>query len=923
MAQRRRGAELPLLLLTHGRDQAQTDPAVMKVAWTKALRTTLEKADFEAAATIPIDLAFYGDLWKPVAERGARRLVKASVLQKDVAQDLLGKTGERGERGGWQTLGQVIDTLDAHFHVGDLVIEMFLRDLDDYFDKENLRKAADARIAAMARGHRGRVILLGHSMGSIVGYHLLATAPDSVGGLDGLLTFGSPLGLPSIHRRMSRLVPATPWPGVVNRWDNIWNVKDFATVHHDLSSLFLARGGQQKIVDIQAHAGEPTVSDLGRGHDPLDYIGSSELAEAVVALIGGDARGAREGKRTPRRVVRGAHPMPIERIEIREGGGGGQIRRGEHRFRDIVEDLGGVGGVGGGGGAGHERGLRMRADFEPVEEPGWARAKPPIPSPPSRIGQRPKARAMRAAARPAREPAGGVAARPPAGNVAPAPRTIQPTASADFPQTVAPGSQRRLVVAVGPKAIYDAAVAVLDKVQVPAGVESIALRVALFAPAFEVRTTATGRLDNSAVLDLRVDGQDGQSVEFFLTGRQTRRRVDTKIEVTFFQGSTPAGALTVRTAVDPDFVEDPPAARLTLHRTEAAPDPDLTFVITDRSDGLIGAGPFDIRVSREGQYFERSLGQFRVTVNVVSEAQRWLERFHDVVNWNERDWSGRIHQIGSALWWLMPADFQRFYWKEMHGKKLTIAIYSQEPYIPWELIVPQKTYDSRREQMLGMAFPIARWTQGLAFPTPAPQVQLSVIAPDYSDGDELPEAQKEAKLLMARYGAIAGPVRRQAVRRLLRRGEGVVHFAGHGSYDPELVELSAIELLDGSLNPGDLPRPLADGSTTRPFIFLNACEVGEQGFDLTALGGWASEFCKRGFAGFVGPYWAVKDEIAGKAAATFYDELSNGKTVAQAVQAIRLRFLADPHPSWLAYTVHCQPNVTLAVKANQGGPDGR
>jgi CHAT domain-containing protein len=191
-----------------------------------------------------------------------------------------------------------------------------------------------------------------------------------------------------------------------------------------------------------------------------------------------------------------------------------------------------------------------------------------------------------------------------------------------------------------------------------------------------------------------------------------------------------------------------------------------------------------------------------------------------------------------------------------------------------------------------------------------------VIAPNYVGYDELPSAQLEAQDLIDRFGATAGPVRRPGVRRLLRDGGfEIVHFSGHGSYDPDLVELSAIELLDGSLNPGDLPRPSTNGSAMRPFVFMNACEVGELGYDLMALGGWASEFCRRGFSGFVGPYWAVDDEIAGKASATFYDELRRGRTVAEAVQSIRLRFNSDPHPSWLAYTVHCQPNVTIGISA--------
>src|SRR4029078_5966763 len=98
--------------------------------------------------------------------------------------------------------------------------------------------AADKRVIDKARVHDGRVILLGHSMGSIVGYHLLAVATQSIAHLHTLVTFGSPLGLPSVYARMERLVSGTPLPASLQTWDNVWNLKDFATAHDDPPSLF-------------------------------------------------------------------------------------------------------------------------------------------------------------------------------------------------------------------------------------------------------------------------------------------------------------------------------------------------------------------------------------------------------------------------------------------------------------------------------------------------------------------------------------------------------------------------------------------------------------------------------------------------------------------------------------------------------------
>jgi hypothetical protein len=55
--------------------------------------------------------------------------------------------------------------------------------------------------------------------------------------------------------------------------------------------------------------------------------------------------------------------------------------------------------------------------------------------------------------------------------------------------------------------------------------------------------------------------------------------------------------------------------------------------------------------------------------------------------------------------------------------------------------------------------------------------------------------------------------------------------------------------------------------------------------------------------------------VARKAALLFYGALKAGQTIGEAMQEIRRRFDEDEeypsHPTWLAYTLHCQPNVTV------------
>jgi len=885
--------DLPSLLITHGRNQAMTDPAQMKRDWSGALIRGLEGIGYRDAKRIRIDLAFYGDLWRPGVER-LERGAKPSEIQNAFARELLAKRGVAPERLGWDTLAGLIALVDEKLRVGDALLELFMRDLDDYFDDARLRSRADDRVARKATALGGRVILLAHSMGSIVGYHLLSKRGAELPGLFGLVTFGSPLGMDTIHDRVARLVPGTPFQNSLQRWANVWNEKDFATVVRELAPLFPVPSDGRQLEDVMALAGEPGIGDPGRGHDPLAYLGSTALAEALVALIEGRPVSLGEGAAPPatlaagpRSPERGApRAEPVELLERRERVGVASARPGTWGFARPQMDtmmmrhvpLGRSGPTGGG---------RTERAGRPERPTITTRASRPTPT--SRT-----ARASR-----------------PAHGAAPAKRTVERTASADFPPIVAPGSEHDLVFAIGHAAVFARSSGLL--IEVPADASSVDLRVGVYAPEFEVRTEA-GEDRPWAPVTLPLEGNGEVRGRFRLRARPTRRRLEATIYLTFYRGGTPVGHLELATVVDPDHVARAGAIRVSL---AAARDADLTFVVTDRSLEAVGAGPFDIRVSREGVFFERPLGQFRVTMNAVSEAHGFLERFHDVAEIPDpRRRIRAIAEIGSALWWLLPDGFRTFYWDEMHGHDLTVAVYSQEPYIPWELIAPQRTRRSRPEPMLGVSFAIARWTQGLPFPDPVARARIGVVAPDYDGGDALPSARAEADALIARFGAVREKATRRAVRKLLGSDTvDVVHFSGHGSFDPQVVELSQISLADDPLTPSDLPSP--DPRQDRPFVFLNACQVGESGFELTEIGGWAVAFCEAGSAGFVGPYWAVDDQVARRAAETFYGELADGKTVAQAVRAIRRRFATDPddraHPSWLAYTLHCQPNVTLGL----------
>jgi hypothetical protein len=278
--------------------------------------------------------------------------------------------------------------------------------------------------------------------------------------------------------------------------------------------------------------------------------------------------------------------------------------------------------------------------------------------------------------------------------------------------------------------------------------------------------------------------------------------------------------------------------------------------------------------------------------------------------------------VGNRLWSKLPPAFQAEYWALLHENAAAraIQIITDEAYIPWELLKPFKLESGKRVDcpFWGETFSIGRWDPARPIPQPLVVKRGNVVVPDYPDPQmKLPFAKREIDVLQSVCGAtpVTG-TRTDVVGMLQEGGWQLVHFACHGEYDKDNPDLSRLLMEDSPL-PATLIAAAATGvAGDRPFVFLNACEVGKQGIALTHLGGWAETFCANGFSGFVGPLWEVDDEIAYEASRLFYEALRAGATLGEALQAVRRQWKASDddlrfNPTWLAYSLHSDPMLKV------------
>ncbi len=281
---------------------------------------------------------------------------------------------------------------------------------------------------------------------------------------------------------------------------------------------------------------------------------------------------------------------------------------------------------------------------------------------------------------------------------------------------------------------------------------------------------------------------------------------------------------------------------------------------------------------------------------------------------------------GRQLFKIAPPHFEEVFWALIDsGVPLkTISIVSQEPYIPWELMIPRRRVNDRMDThpALGVEFVVGRWTQRslTAGRQLIPLEDSYVIAPKISKRP-LTHAPTESLFVRQNFpGQEIDPVNFENIQTtLLAGGKTLIHFACHGiSKEGGTQEI----YLDNDLTLSSNTILGMDGvehaiHDKRPLVFLNACEVGRTIPSLTGVGGFADSFLELGASAVIAPLWSVKDNIAHQIALEFYGRVLKEPATpfAEILRDIRAKAY-DPtnaEDSYAAYCFYGDPLVSRLV----------
>ena len=285
----------------------------------------------------------------------------------------------------------------------------------------------------------------------------------------------------------------------------------------------------------------------------------------------------------------------------------------------------------------------------------------------------------------------------------------------------------------------------------------------------------------------------------------------------------------------------------------------------------------------------------------------------------------------------------------------TVLIASAESCVPWELARVAPPIDASRPAFLGAQVVVGRWlrgaptvtpagvTAGDAAPPPRPPTQppaqisvrnMAVMAGMYraeSGLSKLPAAEAEARALVESYDAVPLAASTQALKQLLDAqlvrgfdrigGADVVHFAGHGEFDPTRPDSSVLFLSNGKPIPSLLFRSAKYGGAQQPLMFLNACMIGIGGEVLGEMGGFPGNCLRGGFGGVLGALWEVNDTVAAEIALEFWRRAmprpgTAPEPVAAILRDLRAGYVCGdastpPQSTYLSYVYFGHPRLTL------------
>lgn len=180
----------------------------------------------------------------------------------------------------------LLDSIKNHFGidaVADEVLRHKLKDLSRYYEVKKDRDVLRGRLEKRILEHQNsRIMVLAHSMGSIIAYDVLRALgrkqPRLV--IDHFVTIGSPLGLPHVKYKISEESAVVRTPSIVKNWTNFADRRDPVAIDTHLAGDYEPNMSGVQVKD------DLICNDWGGiNHKSYGYLRCPEVSKVIKNFI--------------------------------------------------------------------------------------------------------------------------------------------------------------------------------------------------------------------------------------------------------------------------------------------------------------------------------------------------------------------------------------------------------------------------------------------------------------------------------------------------------------------------------------------------------------------------------------------------------------------------------------------------------------
>jgi hypothetical protein len=176
--------------------------------------------------------------------------------------------------------------------VADVVLKHTLTDLGRYYNEPAIRDELRGRLrAALDRAHGAvrRIMVIGHSMGSIIAYDTLRAIGRERRDLsvDHLVTIGAPLGLPNVKFRISQEHDLVRTPSIVRKWTNLAERRDPVAFDTHLAGDYRANDSDVRVHDDLV-CNDTVLDDDAKHpdyHSGIGYLRTPEMSRIIRGFL--------------------------------------------------------------------------------------------------------------------------------------------------------------------------------------------------------------------------------------------------------------------------------------------------------------------------------------------------------------------------------------------------------------------------------------------------------------------------------------------------------------------------------------------------------------------------------------------------------------------------------------------------------------